>query len=78
MASGEPEGKRFAQVTFRVRCEKVGHGESVFLSPVGNNTGSRVSAIDNCNCIMPLQLRKFSPLFARCDVRCTSCVKCIS
>ena len=44
MASGEPEGKRFAQVTFRVRCEKVGHGESVFLSPVGNNTGSRVSA----------------------------------
>lgn len=61
MASGEPEGKRFAQVTFRVRCEKVGHGESVFLSPVGNNTGSRVSA-NNCNCDNIV-------IFARCDVR---------
>lgn len=26
------EGIGLAQVTFRVRCEKIGHGESVFLS----------------------------------------------
>lgn len=32
-----------AQVTFRVRCETLGHGESVFLSQAENPTGSRVS-----------------------------------
>mmetsp|Transcript_23417 Transcript_23417/g.49009 ORF Transcript_23417/g.49009 Transcript_23417/m.49009 type:complete len:1196 (-) Transcript_23417:144-3731(-) len=37
----ETGGNGLAQVTFRVRCEKIGHGESVFLcqadNPVGGN-----------------------------------------
>lgn len=33
-----------AQVTFRVRCETLGHGESVFLAQADNLYGSRVSA----------------------------------
>lgn len=32
-----------AQVTFRVRCETLGHGESVFLAQAENPSGSRVS-----------------------------------
>jgi hypothetical protein len=33
----EEEGSRLAQVTFRVRCDNVGHGEEVFLSdPAGS------------------------------------------
>lgn len=35
-AAAEAEGTAFAQVTFRVRCEKIGHGESVFLAQADN------------------------------------------
>lgn len=36
-----------SRVTFRVRCESLGHGESVFLVPVmgGNHTTNRVSCL---------------------------------
>ena len=30
------EGAGLAQVTFRVQCGKIGHGETLFLSPVDN------------------------------------------
>lgn len=43
MGMKETEGIGLAQVTFRVRCEKIGHGESVFLSQADNTaTGTRV------------------------------------
>eukprot|EP00584_Thalassiosira_punctigera_P006186 CAMPEP_0172526174 /NCGR_PEP_ID=MMETSP1067-20121228/1140_1 /TAXON_ID=265564 ORGANISM="Thalassiosira punctigera, Strain Tpunct2005C2" /NCGR_SAMPLE_ID=MMETSP1067 /ASSEMBLY_ACC=CAM_ASM_000444 /LENGTH=1201 /DNA_ID=CAMNT_0013309623 /DNA_START=51 /DNA_END=3656 /DNA_ORIENTATION=- len=35
-------GGGIAQVTFRVRCETLGHGESVFLSQADNPAGTRV------------------------------------
>jgi trehalose 6-phosphate synthase/phosphatase len=38
------EGSRLAQVTFRVRCEKIGHGEDVFLS---DPAGSKVRQLRN-------------------------------
>lgn len=34
-----------AQVTFRVRCENLGHGEAIFLSQADNPSGSRVSKV---------------------------------
>ena len=38
------EVSRLAQVTFRVRCEKIGHGEDVFLS---DPAGSKVRRLGN-------------------------------
>jgi len=36
----DTEGAGLAQVTFRVKCGKIGHGETLFLSP--NDNAGRV------------------------------------
>ena len=47
-STGLPDdtGKGIAKVTFRCRCETLGHGEAIFLYPKeGNQKGGRVSTL---------------------------------
>ena len=45
MSNQQPEesSRGIARVTFRVRCETLGHGEMVYLARVGDASGFRVS-----------------------------------
>jgi len=45
-ASSNPQDEAGAAfVTFRVRCESLGHGEDVYLVPLENPSGIRVSLV---------------------------------
>lgn len=52
MSNEQPEenSRGIARVTFRVRCETLGHGEMVYLSRVGDASGFRVS----CEVVMSI------------------------